>query len=331
MTGGALPFNADFTPAWWCRGPHMQTLWPHLFRFRPRPQYRRERVRLSDGDFIDLDWHGPAPGKIIVVVLHGLEGNSGSHYVRGIVAELAKRNISSVVMHQRGCSGEPNVLDRRYHAGNSIDLREVLALLRHRYQSCWFHAVGYSLGGNVLLKYLGEPEQVLLDSACAVSVPFVLSDCAERLDQGASRLYRKYLVGQMQRAVREKFRDRPAPIDIDSLSQWRSFFAFDEHVTAPLHGFTGARDYYKRCSSRQFLPGITTPTLIVQALDDPFMTPNVLPKTLELGTGIRFELSRHGGHVGFVSGNLPGLARYWLDRRLCGFIEQAARARHELQ
>lgn len=226
-------------------------------------------------------------------------------------------------MHQRGCSGEPNRLDRRYHAGNSADLHEVLEGLRQRYTHCRFHVIGYSLGGNVLLKYLGEREQPLADSASAVSVPFVLGECAKRLDRGASRFYRRYLVRQMQEALREKFLERPAPIDLGDLTRWRSFFEFDHHVTAPLHGFAGVDDYYTRCSSRQFLPGIKTPTLIVQALDDPFLTPDVLPKTNELGPGIRFELSRYGGHVGFVTGAAPGFAHYWLEQRLCKFVDEA--------
>ncbi len=253
-----------------------------------------------------------------MVVLHGLEGNSKSHYVRGLVAELARRGVPSVVMHQRGCSGEPNLLDRRYHAGNTPDLHEILMTLKRRLSNCWLHVIGYSLGGNVLLKYLGENlQQPLADSAAAVSVPFLLDECAKRLDTGVSKLYRNYLVRQMRAATRAKFRNRSAPIDLSQLSCWRSFYDFDEHVTARLHGFAGADDYYRRCSSRPFLSAITTPTLTLHAADDPFLTSEVLPKRSELGAGINFELSQHGGHVGFIS-NSPGQrGRYWLELRLC--------------
>jgi len=319
MPGSGIA-EAGFRAPWWCRGPHLQTLWPHLFRHRPRPRYRRERLELPDGDFLDLDWLGPATPGPLVVILHGLEGSSSSHYVRALAHGLAARGLASVVMHQRGCSGEPNRLARFYHAGETEDLRLVLEHCRRRRPAGRLYAVGYSLGGNVLLKWLGQAQDTLLDAAAAVSVPFRLDYGARRLEKGVSRLYQAHLIRGMKRSVARKRRRMPHPVDPDTLSRCRTFEQIDTCLTAPLHGFQDAWDYYARSSCRQFLASIHTPTLIVHALDDPFMTPGAVPDASELSPAIRLELSGHGGHCGFVAGTLPWRPRYWLDKRLPEFI-----------
>lgn len=312
--------EAGFRAAWWCRSPHLQTLWPHLFRVRPRPRYRRERVELPDGDFLDLDWFGPAETDSLVVILHGLEGSSSSHYVRALADNLAAVDLASVVMHQRGCSGEPNRLPRFYHAGETEDLRFVLEHLRSRQHGGRLYAVGFSLGGNILLKWLGQSPESLLDAAAAVSVPFRLDDGARRLEKGISRLYQAYLLRGMKGSVARKRRRMRHPIDPGALSKCRTFEQIDTCLTAPLHGFRDARDYYEQSSCRQYLGSVQTPTLIIHAVDDPFMTPSAVPGGAELSTRIKLELSRRGGHCGFVEGATPFRPRYWLDRRLPDFI-----------
>lgn len=309
-----------FEVAWWLRSPHLQTLWPTLARRSPGPPLRRERFELSDGDFVDLDWTLGSSGPIIVL-LHGLEGSSASPYIRGMLQTIERRGWRGVLMHFRGCSGEPNRLPRSYHSGDTADFQSLVSALRLREASVPLAAVGFSLGGNVLLKSLGEQgDASLIDTAVAVSVPMRLGECADRLEWGFSRLYQWRLLRDMRAKQRRKFRDCSAPIDLSGLSTWTTFRHFDHHVTAPLHGFAGVVDYYAKSSSRQFLPGIRTPTLILHARDDPFMTPAVLPEERELSDTTRLEISERGGHVGFVGGKLPARPVYWLEERVPEFL-----------
>lgn len=318
---GGRVIESGFTAAWWCRGPHRQTLWPFLFRLRPRPSYRRERLELRDGDFIDLDWSGPSEAGATVVMLHGLEGSSASHYIRALSRRLAAAGIRSVVMHQRGCSGEPNRLPRFYHAGETGDLRHALQHLRDNTPHGRLFAAGYSLGGNMLLKWLGEAAgESMLDGAVAVSVPFQLDTGARRLEQGLSRLYQAHLLRSMKRSVALKKRRMAHPVDSDELARCRTFEEIDTCLTAPLHGFLDARDYYRRSSCRRFLGAIRTPVLILHASDDPFLTPAAIPGAGELAPPVTLELSARGGHCGFVAGVLPWRPRYWLDQRVPAFF-----------
>ena len=309
-----------FKPAWWCRGPHMQTLWPYLFRRTPRVKLRRERLELPDGDFLDLDWtsnsHGP-----IVIVLHGLEGSSDSKYARGLLKAVHNHGWRGVVMHFRGCSGEPNRLPRSYHSGETTDLAYVVNLLRNRESETPLFVAGFSLGGNVLLKWIGETgKQAPIKAAVAVSVPFLLGESAKRLDQGFSRVYQWGLMRSMRNAVAEKRRRMKLPLKIQDLSKLKTFWDFDEHVTAVLHGFAGADDYYHRSSSRQYLKGIQVPTWIVHSCDDPFMTDAVIPLGGELSSAIEFDLYDSGGHVGFIGGTLPWRPEYFLEDRILEYL-----------
>ena len=309
--------QSAFRPAWWLPGPHLQTLWPSLARPRPALGLRRERVELDDGDFIDLALgagYGPT-----VVVVHGLEGDLNSHYARSTLAAIAAAGFRPVFMHLRGCSGEPNRLPRAYHSGASEDLAAVLAHLAGGPGGPPLAAVGFSLGGNLLLKHLGESADPMVRGAVAVSVPFVLRDAMLRLNLGLSRIYRRHLMERLRAAYRRKRAAMPGLADLN-LDGMRDFFDFDDQVTAPLNGFAGADDYYARCSCRPFLRHIRTPTLILHALDDPFMFPHSVPRQDELGPGVCLEVSRHGGHVGFVGGSLPWRPDYWLERRLVEFI-----------
>jgi predicted alpha/beta-fold hydrolase len=309
-----------FTPAWWLPGGHLQTLWPNLARRRPRVELRRSRWELPDGDFLDLDWT-LGDGIATVLVLHGLEGSSGSHYARGLARALSQRGYRVAIMHFRGCTGEPNRLDRSYHSGETGDIDLVVRRLRRENPDGALAAVGYSLGGNVLLKWLGElGADAPVSAAVAVSVPFELASAADRLACGLSRVYQSKLLGSLRRKTLRKFARRPSPLDPDRVARLRTFREFDDYVTAPLHGFADADDYYARCSSRSFLKSIRTPTLILHALDDPFMTPEVVPSAAELSPQVTLEIAPHGGHVGFVSGP-PWHPVYWLEERIPAFLD----------
>ena len=299
----------------------MQTLWAPLMRRRPRTALRRERLELPDGDFIDLDWTTANDKGPIVIVLHGLEGSSDSPYARGILKAIEARGWRGVVMHFRGCSGEPNRLPRSYHSGDTGDLIHLVETLRRREPRAPLATIGYSLGGNALLKWLGKSgEQAPLCAAVAVSVPFVLDHAAAKLQRGFSRVYQWELLRRLRNSVEEKRRRMELPLKISDLSTLKCFRDFDEHVTAPLHGFDGADHYYAVSSSRQYLHGIAIPTLILHALDDPFMTAGTIPRHDELSGHVTLEVSRHGGHVGFVGGFWPGLSRYWLEERIPAYL-----------
>jgi len=315
-----FPDPGPFRPAWWLPGGHLQTLWPVFFRRRRLPARHRQRLELPDGDFLDLDWVMGAPeGAPVVVLLHGLEGGGGSHYLPGLVTGLRKLGMEGVLMHLRGCSGEPNRAPRRYTGGSSDDLGRVIAHIRDARPGAPLAAVGYSLGGNILLKWLGEMgEDSPLAGAVAVSPPFQLDQAAARLERGLSRIYRRHLLGSLKRAMMEKHRQRPEalPVAVGNLARLRSFRAFDDAVTAPLHGYRGAADYYARASCRPYLKAIRCPTLILHSTDDPFTTPEAVPTPEELSLQAVLELYPRGGHVGFLAGGWPGRPRYWLDQRI---------------
>ncbi|MGG5287877.1 hydrolase [Pseudomonas shirazensis] len=317
---------APFRPATGLTNPHLQTLWGPLWRKLPALARSRERLWLEDGDFIDLDWHGPhtldAP---LVVVLHGLTGSSSSHYVQGLQQALQTRNWASVAVNWRGCSGEPNLLARSYHSGASEDLAEIIQHLRAQRPLAPLYAVGYSLGGNVLLKYLGESGSASqLQAAVAVSVPFRLDQCADRIGLGFSKVYQAHFMREMLAYVQHKqqhFRATGQQQGLEQIEQlgalgkMRTFWDFDGKVTAPLHGFADAHDYYRRASSRYYLGDNRTPTLIIHAKDDPFVFTHSLPTPEELPAQTEFELHARGGHVGFVEGSLRK-PEYYLERRI---------------
>ncbi|MBX8485923.1 hydrolase [Pseudomonas cichorii] len=335
VSASPLPTSSAnrFVPASGLGNPHLQTLWGPLWRKRTLLARTRERMWLEDGDFLDMDWHGPHEADApLVLVLHGLTGSSNSPYVAGLQKAMASQGWASVALNWRGCSGEPNLLSRSYHSGASEDLAEVIAHLRALRPLAPLYAVGYSLGGNVLLKHLGESgsESGLL-GAVAVSVPFRLDECANRIGQGFSKVYQRHFMREMLAYIRDKQRrfqhegmsEGLAELAaLGSLENMRTFWDFDGRVTAPLHGFANAEDYYRRASSRYFLGQIRTPTLIIQAADDPFVFIHSLPEPDELSDCTEFELQAKGGHVGFVDGSLkkPG---YYLERRIPLWLSMA--------
>lgn len=307
-------------PPWWLRNPHLQTLWPKFFRRRPHLELRAERLELSDGDFIDLAWVQEARGPI-VLMLHGLEGNLRSHYVLPVLATLARAGLQPVFMFLRGCSAEPNRLPRTYHSGAVEDLAEVLGLLKASGRPA-AAALGFSLGANLLLRYLGlSGDAALLQAAMAVSVPFVLGDAARRLEQGSSRIYQRYLLGRLKRSYQRKFAALPSPLSVD-LDRIHTLWQYDQAITAPLNGFAGADDYYRRCSSMHSLGGITVPTLILHSVDDPFMYPHNVPRADQVGPGVQLAIQSHGGHVGFIERARPDGGHCLIDRLAPAFFRQ---------
>ncbi len=313
---------SQFEPPLWLRPPHLQTIWQTFLRPKPAPRLNRERIELPDGDFLDIDWAGD-PGRPVVLLLHGLEGSSQSPYAAGMLAACAKCGFSTGLMHFRGCSGEPNRLARGYHSGDTADLDYVVNLLGRRDGGPPHALVGYSLGGNVLLKWLAERgEQVPVSRAAAVSVPYLLNNVALRLTHGLSRGYQWWLMRSLRETAWRKFADRPCPVDLSGIGSMHTFREFDDHVTAPLHGFEGVDDYYERASCRQYLPDIRIRTLLLHAADDPFMTPDVIPAAPELSPCTTLELSAHGGHVGFVALKARGEIDYWLERRLLDYLRE---------
>lgn len=315
--------DKKFKPAWWLRNSHLQTIWPVLCRANVKNLHtQRERLELPDGDFIDLDWvHAQGKGPI-VLLLHGLEGSINSHYAKSLLQQFESRGWRGVFMHFRGCSGEPNRLPRGYHSGETGDVSYVIETILNREPTVPIAAVGISLGGNVLLKWLGETgSQNQLKAAIAVSVPFELLKAAKRVQQGFSKFYQWYFIKCLRERLSKKFALTPTPFDTSVIHQVQTMYDFDDKITAPLHGFMDVHDYYDAASCRQFLHSIQIPTLILQAKDDPFMTADVIPNQDELSPSIKLEVSEGGGHVGFVAGKYPWRPEYWLEKRIPDFLE----------
>jgi predicted alpha/beta-fold hydrolase len=307
-----------FEPAWWLQGSHLQTMWPSLFRPKKPINPRTERLELPDGDFLDLSWVGGHNGPL-VLILHGLNGGIDSHYVNGIMHAIASSGGRSVLMHFRGCSGVPNRLPRSYHSGETGDLNTVIRELVIREPNTPIHIVGYSLGGNVLLKALGEGLPSNINSAVAVSIPFELAKTADNLCHGFSQIYQRHLVKGLVQNHIKKFTKIPSPIDFGPVETYTTFWEFDDAITAPLHGFKSAADYYAQSSSRQYLSKIQIPTLIIHSRDDPFTTACSIPQPHELSANVQLELTNAGGHVGFVADGYP--CQYWLEGRILSFLK----------
>lgn len=315
--------ESDFKPAWWLRNPHLQTIWPTLLRPAQKIELSLETFELSDGDFLDLAWlQEKDPSKPLVVLLHGLCGSVNSPYAMGTLRAVELAGWRGVLMHFRGCGSLHNRLHRGYHAGDTADLNEVIDFLLEKSPHAPIAAIGYSLGGNVLLKWLGETrEKNPLTAAIAISVPFDLPKVVNRINRGFSRLYSHYLLQQLRDSILNKLSDTYSPVNLEKIKKAGSFQEFDTQYTAPVHGFADAFDYYQRASSRHYLKYIAKPTLILHAEDDPFMTPDAIPNEDELSEFVTLEVSRQGGHVGFISGRWPWNIEYWLENRILSFLK----------
>jgi hypothetical protein len=300
-------------------------VWGPLAR-RGRVPLSRERVSTSDGDFVDLDWlAGPADSPLLLV-LHGLEGSGRSHYVIGLLGHARARGWRGVVLNFRSCSGEPNQLPRFYHSGDTGDLETVVERLVARDPGVRLGIVGVSIGGNVLLKWLGErggdaPRAV--GAAVAISVPFDLTASARVLDRGFRRaVYTENFMRSLRRKVLDKARRFPGFVDVEAVRRARTFGEYDRAVTAPLHGFVDERDYWTRSSSGPYLEGIRRPTLLINALDDPFVPASTLPDPRTLPPDVTAEFIPRGGHVGFLHGP-PWRPESWAEGRALEFVAHA--------
>ncbi|MCX2840114.1 hydrolase [Microbulbifer thermotolerans] len=322
-----------FSPAAGLGNYHLQTVFARFHRPQPWVSTDCHWFDTPDGDRLAL--HTPRELKDdatrpLVLILHGLEGSVASPYAQGLMESLLERGYQVAVMHFRGCGGVPNRLPRAYHSGDSEDPRWLAKQLKRQLPNTPLVAVGYSLGGNVLLKWLGEDgKESPLTAAVAISAPMDLHACARRIDRGLSRVYQKHLLACLRRSLRIKAANpelAEAMPDLDEEAHFRSFRHFDNAFTAPIHGFRDVNDYYTRASSKPLLRYVQVPTLIIHAEDDPFICPSAIPTKPELSHCIRLEVSAKGGHVGFIGGSLLRPV-YWLEQRIPNFLESVLNRR----
>ncbi len=297
---------------------HVQTIFPALFRQVPLITRQRERLTTKDGDFLDLDWHTEANRTRLAILSHGLEGDATNTYIQGMARALVRAGWDVLAWNFRGCSGEPNHLLRSYHSGAAEDLAEVIAQVPARYARVAL--VGFSLGGNMTLKSLGEPGlDPRVAGAVAFSVPCDLASSASQLESFFNRIYMRRFLRSLRGKVREKMVRFPGRLDDAGLNAMRTFREFDGAYTAPMNGFASAEDYWTRASSKPALARITVPTLLVNALDDPFLPPACFPvEEARASRSFFLETPACGGHVGFVSFNSQ--KEYWSEQRAVEFL-----------
>lgn len=313
--------SQHFRPMSWAKNPHLQTMLPRVLRrhlgFTPHWQ----RLDMPDGDFVDLAWSedpAQATDKPRLVVFHGLEGSLHSPYVHGMIEAAKKRGWLGVVMHFRGCSGEPNRLKRIYHSGETEDGSYFLSWLNQTWGEAPTAAVGYSLGGNMLACLMArQGTECTLKAGVVVSAPLLLEQCCYHMEKGFSRFYQRYLLNLLKANAARKLHRYPGtlPVSLKQLKQVQQLREFDDLITSKAHGFADALDYYRQCSAMPLLPDIATPTLIIHAKDDPFMDHHVVPAPAFLPPSIEYQLTEFGGHVGFVGGTLRH-PEMWLERRI---------------
>ncbi|MEI6318464.1 MAG: alpha/beta fold hydrolase [Pseudomonadota bacterium] len=340
MSGGPAAPVPGFDPPRWLRGAHAQTIYASRFCPRPAVAYRRERWDTPDGDFIDVDrlaadaQRADAPW---LVLFHGLEGSSQSHYARTLMHMAETLGWHGAVAHFRGCGGEPNRLARAYHSGDTAEVDWIL----RRFAACAggapLHVAGISLGGNVLMKWLGEQGSAacaVVDTAISISAPVDLAAAGAALERGFARVYALSFLQTLKRKAMAKLLQSPGLFDAARLGQARTMRAFDDVFTAPLHGYRDVDDYWMRASCKPGLGAVAVRSLMINALDDPFLPASALPGPSDVSPCVTLDYPAAGGHVGFVAGNPPGHAR-WLARRVAHFLgapleapcEQAARER----
>ena len=315
----------------WLPGGHAQTIHAARWVRRPPVTYWRERWETPDFDFIDLDWVDSPHQELaldqrddtpLVVLFHGLEGSSDSPYARGLMHAVNARGWRGVVVHFRGCSGEINRLPRAYHSGDSAEIDWILRRLRST-RSSPMYVAGVSLGGNALLKWLGEQGDdacEIITRAAAVSAPVDLAAAGVALARGFNMIYTRNFLATMKTKTLAKMKRYPALCDMRRMQAARTLYQFDDLVTAPLHGFKGVDDYYARASSKAFLQTIAVPTLVLNARNDPFLPGQFLPAPEAVSSSVQLETPATGGHVGFVTGGFPGNSA-WLPQRLLQFFE----------
>jgi predicted alpha/beta-fold hydrolase len=327
-----MPKSPAPRPAWWARGPHAQTIWGRYGRSAHVVSYEREVLATPDDDELVVDHlNGPA-GTPRVVVLHGLEGSSHAVYVQGLARGLAAAGMRVSVLNFRSCALDPATRlllpprrPRFYHSGDTRDLDFLVETLARREPRAPLLAVGFSLGGNVLLKWLGEKgARSLVEAAATISVPYDLAAASRHLERGFSRVYVSHFLKKLKRKAADviaRFPRETEHINGDRIRFAQTFYAFDDSATAPLNGFKSASDYYRKSSSLRFLADVEVPTLCLNAEDDPFLPRDVLRAAREAASeDVKLKLLPWGGHASFTMGRWPWRARYWAEESVVGWL-----------
>ena len=322
--------SSSFRPAWWVPGPHLQTVWRRLFPQEVAVRWRVDRREMPDGDFVDVvrvDPAPPVPNAPRFLMLHGLEGGLQSHYAHATLAELARRGWDARMLLFRSCGPELNRAPRFYHSGETGDVAALVDALVAERPGVPIALAGYSLGGNVLCKYLGErgddvPREVI--GGVAVSVPFDLARGARHIDRGFARVYRRMFMKSLRAKALAKIAQHPGLADAERVARARTLVEFDDAVTAPIHGVRDADDYYARSSAVRWLAGVRRPLLLLSAVDDPFLPSDVLDQVRAIARGnpaLELEFTEKGGHVGFVGGRVPWRPDFYAERRIGEFLD----------
>ncbi len=315
--------ESEYKPPLFLKNSHLQSIYHKYFRPAIQLDYQRERITLSDGDFVDVDWL-KSNNRQLVILLHGLEGSSDSHYIKGMAKLLKKNSYDVLAMNFRGCSGEPNLKFRAYHSGDWQDVDEVVkqVVKTNKYQT--ISLVGFSLGGNVVLRYAGLKNNSLppiIDKVVGVSVPCDLKASAYHLAKKSNRIYLRRFIKSMAEKLKyktEKYPNELLPIKINTLTDFK---LFDDYYTAPAHGFPDAHTYWETCSSASVIAKITVPTYILTAKDDQFLTSSCFPVEAARSKGnVLLEIPEYGGHVGFVTFNKKN--EYWHETKILSFLQK---------
>jgi hypothetical protein len=313
--------NSNYRAPLLFRNGHIHTVYPALFRRVDDVYYHRERIETPDNDFLDLDW-SRVGGETLVILSHGLEGDSHRPYMKGMARAMNRHGIDALAWNYRGCSGEPNRQLRMYHNGAIDDLHAVVAHAAPAYRTLYL--VGFSMGGNLTLLYLGKMAgqvPAAVQGSVTFSVPCDLADSAAALERRRNTLYMARFLTSLHGKIRAKQARFPEALDDRGYHEIKTFRDFDERYTAPLHGFDSAEDYWHKCSCGPCLEHIRLPSLIVNAFDDPFLTKGCYPiQMCASNPHTTLEITRHGGHVGFVPLNNSGC--YWSEERAVAFIRQ---------
>jgi uncharacterized protein len=324
-------YSDTYKPSWWLRSAHAQTIWGRFARRIPQVETTTECLPSPDGDNLELHHVAAPPGAPRLLLLHGLEGSARSHYVGGVLAQAHSRGWGATLLVFRGCGSQPNVARRFYHSGETQDVDLVFSQMRQRWpESQWF-ATGVSLGGNVLLKWLGEHDDRLhgqLRGAAAISVPFDLEAGARHISRGLARVYDRSFLSSLRRKAFAKLSRYPDLFDAKRLARAKTVYDFDDAVTGPVHGFASAHDYYEKSSSLRFLPSVRVPTLLLSSSDDPFLPREVLSRvaaTAAANPALTMEFHNSGGHVGFVAGARPWRPFYYAEWRVFQFFDDLER------
>ncbi|MBC3831622.1 alpha/beta fold hydrolase [Undibacterium amnicola] len=313
-----------YSSPWWLTGGHAQTIYPATLMQKPEVALRRERWITPDQDFIDIDFLDGEAGKPFLVLFHGLEGSSNSHYARALMHQLKALGWSGAVPHFRGCSGEPNQAPRFYHSGDAQEINWIIRRLHSEFKAAnpqaKFFASGVSLGGNALLRWLGESQSSasIVDAACAVSAPLDLTNSGATLSRGFNHIYTKNFLQTLKPKCLHKLTQFPKLFDRERMLSAKNLYEFDNVVTAPLHGYRDVDDYWHRASACLVLNDIQVPTLVLNAQNDPFMPAQFLPKVAS--TYVTLDYPQHGGHVGFAQGSFPGKLD-WLPEKIITHLQ----------